>query len=184
MFEIKDGAAGLALTMERDPHPRNPRLVEEPLFGIVTWEAGLGDPHDWPNRAAFRAAVSPKDHAIFPLVRVETGHGPVLMRQQEAREGPAVGYAFASVARICLEFGLDAITPDIRGEVMEDAEARCLGELQAYDDFVRGEVYRYAVVDRRGVVLETGRDLYGEDYARHVAREAFERHLFGVAMGG
>lgn len=184
MFEIKDSDAGLALVMEREPAPRSPRLVEAPLFALVTWKPGLGDPHDWPDRTAFQAAVSAEDHVIFPLVRVDTDRGPVLMRQQEMKDGPAVGYAFASLEAICLRFGLDAIAPEIRDEVMADAEAECLGELQALDDYVRGEVYRYAIVDRRGDVVEARRDLYGQDLARHVAREAFERHLFGVAMDG
>ena len=184
MFEIRDSDAGLALVMDRDPAPRNPRLVEDPLFALVTWQTGLGDPHDWPDRAAFHAAIGVQNHLIFPLVRVETDRGPVLLRQREMKGGRAIGYAFASFEHIRLRFGLDAITPEIRDEVMADAEAQCLGELQALDDYVQGAVYRYAIVDRRGEVLETGRDLYGEDHARHVAKEAFERHLFGVAMDG
>ena len=184
MFEIKDSDAGLALVMDRDPEPRNPRLVEEPLFTLVTWQPGLGDPHGWADRAAFHAAIGPRDHLIFPLVRVETDRGPVLLRQREVKGGLAIGYAFASFEHIRLRFGLDAITPEICDEVMMDAEAQCLGELQALDDYVQGEVYRYAIVDRRGEVLETGRDLYGEDLARHVAREVFDQHLFGVAMDG
>ena len=184
MFEIKDSDAGLALVMDRDPEPRNPRLVEDPLFALVTWQPGLGDPHGWADRAAFLTAIGARDHLIFLLVRVETDRGPVLLRQREMRDGPAIGYAFASFEHIRLRYGLDAITPEIRDEVMMDAEAQCLGELQALDDFTQGEVYRYAIVDRRGEVLETGRDLYGEDLARHVAKEAFERHLFGVAMDG
>ena len=184
MFEIRDSDAGLALVMDRDPEPRNPRLVEDPLFALVTWQPGLGDPHGWADRAAFRAAIGPRDHLIFPLVRVETERGPVLLRQREMRDGPAIGYAFASFEHIRLRFGLDAITPEIRDEVMADAEMLCLGELQALDDFTQGAVYRYAIVDRRGEVLETGRDLYGEDHARHVAREVFDQHLFGVAMDG
>ena len=184
MFEIKDSDAGLALAMERDPQPRNPRLVEAPLFAIVTWDPDLGDPHAWPDRAAFRAAVSAKDHVIFPVVRLDTPKGPVLLRQQEIKDGPAIGYAFASFAHIRLRFGLDAITPDIRDEVMMDAEAECLGELQAYDDYVQGEVYRFAIVDRHGEVVETRRDLYGEEFARHVGKEVFDQHLFGVALDG
>ena len=184
MFEIKDSDAGLALVMDRDPAPRNPRLVEDPLFALVTWQPGLGDPHGWADRAAFRAAIGPRDHLIFPLVRVETERGPVLLRQREMKGGRAVGYALASFTHIAMRFGLDVITPDIHDEVMADAEAQCLGELQALDDYVQGEVYRYAIVDRRGEVVETGRDLYGEDHARHVAREVFDQHLFGVAMDG
>ena len=186
MFEIKDSDAGLALTMDRDPEPRDPRLVEEPFFTVVSWERGLGDPHDWLDPKAFHAAIRPKDHAIFPLVRFETAKGPVLMRKPETSgsDKPVIGYAFASFEQIRLRFGLDVITPEIRDEVMMDAEAECLGELQAVDDYVQGEVYRYTIVDRRLEVIERGRDLYGEDHARHVARTAFEAHLYGVTMDG
>ena len=184
MFTIQDTDAGLALTLERDPSPRDPRLVEEPLFQIVTWDHDLGDPHDWADAEAFHVSIGPAKHVIFPLVRIETPKGPVMLRKAEAKTGPVIGYAFASFERIRLELGLDKITADIRDETMADAEARCLGELQACDDFVQGEVYRYAITDRRGEVVETGRDLYGEDHARHVAREAFDQHLFGVAMDG
>ena len=118
MFEIKDSDAGLALVMDRDPAPRNPRLVEDPLFALVTWQPGLGDLHGWPDRTAFRAAIGARDHLIFPLVRVETERGPVLLRQQEMKDGPAIGYAFASFEHIRLRYGLDAITPEIRDEVM------------------------------------------------------------------
>ena len=184
MFTIQDTDAGLCLTMERDPEPRDPRLVEEPLFQIVTWDPNLGDPHDWADAEAFHASIGPAKHAIFALVRVETPEGPVMLRKIEAGEGRVIGYAFASFERICMELGLDKITVDIRDETMADVEARCLGELQAYDDYVQGEVYRYAITDRRGNVIETGRDLYGEDYARHVAKEMFDAHLMGVAMDG
>lgn len=184
MFSIQDTDAGLALTLERDPNPRDPRLVEDPLFQIVTWDEGLGDPHAWPDPEAFHARIGPSKHVIFPLVRIETPKGPVMLRKIEAGTGCIVGYAFAAFSRIRLELGLDKISADIRDETLADAEARCLAELQAYDDYVQGEVYRYAVVDRSGDVIETGRDLYGEDYARHVAKEVFDQHLFGVAMDG
>ena len=184
MFEIKDSDAGLALTMDRDPEPRDPRLVEEPFFTVITWGCGMGDPHDWADPEAFHAAIRPKHHAIFPLVRVETAKGPVLVRRQEAKDRPVIGYAFASFEQIRLRFGLDVIAPEIRDEVMMDAEAECLGELQAMDDYVQGEVYRYTIVDQRLEVIERGRDLYGEDHARHVAKTAFDAHLYGVAMNG
>ena len=184
MFTIQDATAGLALTLQRDPSPRNPRLVEDPLFQIVTWDRELGDPHDWPDAEAFRAVVNAAKHVLYPVVRIETAKGPVMLRKAEAGAGKVIGYAFASHERICIELGIDRITADIRAETMADVEARCLGELQAYDDYVQGEVFCYAIVDRNGSVIETGRDLYGEEYARHVAEQVFNAHLTGVAMDG
>lgn len=184
MFTIHDNDAGLSLVMERDPAPRNPRLVEESLFTLITWTRDLGDAHTWPDQAKFHAAVRPDTHLIYPLVRVETSNGPILLRQAELKESPAIGYAIASFDALSLHFGLDRLTAAIRDEVIAEAEALCLGELQALDDYTQGEVYRFSILDRNGEVLEIGRDLYGEDLARHMASQAFEAHLFGVKMDG
>lgn len=180
MFEIRDDAAGLAVSLTREPHPRDPRLVEDSLFQIATWDAGgLGDPHDWPSREAFMAAMSPDRTAIFAVVRVESPDGPYLVAAGRDAEAIA-GYAFATHERLCLHHGLEAIGPGNRARVMEDAEYELLGELLAYEDYVGGHVFRYEVRDRVGRLLEARRDLYGEDYARHLAQEAFDRHLVGV----
>ena len=39
MFGIRDDAAGLAVSLTREPRPRDPRLVEDNLFQIATWDA-------------------------------------------------------------------------------------------------------------------------------------------------
>ena len=76
-----------------------------------------------------------------------------------------------------MAFSLDEITPDIRDETVLEAEAICLGELQASDDHVNGQVYRYEIRNQHGECLDRRRDLYGEDHARHIAQTAFKRHL-------
>ena len=184
MFTLRDGDAGLSLHMERDAKPRDPRFVEEPLFALLTWTPGLGDPHDWPNRRVFEDAVRFDTHLVFPLVRVETERGPVLLRQAEIKDCPIVGYAVAPHEAIRLHFGLDRIGSAIRDEVIDEAEAVRLGELQAVEDYVRGDVFRFSILDGDGNVIETQQDLYGEDLARHVAKTAFEAHIFGAAMNG
>lgn len=180
MFEIRDDAAGLAVSLTHEPEPRDPRLVEDPVFRVVTWDAGgLGDPHDWPTREAFMAAMTPERAAIFGVARVTSPRGSYLVCA--GREtGRIVGYAFATFERLCLEMGMDEITTATRAGVVEEAEYTLLGELLAYEQFVGGEVFRYEVRDRWGRVVETRRDLYGEDHARHLAQEAFDRHLVGV----
>lgn len=181
MFEIRDTDAGLSLVLDVEPEPRNPRLVENNVFQIVSWIPGLCDPHDWASPEALLAAMTPDMAAVFPLYRLETKGGPVLVRSYSDADRIA-GYAVATFEQLCLSFGLDEITPAIRDDTMEEAEAVCLGELQAYDDFINGQVYRFEIRNARGACLETRRDLYGEDHARHIAQIAFDQHLYGVAM--
>ena len=121
--------------------------------------------------------------ASFPLRKIGTKNGPVLVRSNSADDEIA-GYAFTTYERLCLAFGLDAITPEILGDTVEEAEAVCLGELQAYDDFISGQVFRYEIMNARGECVEKRRDLYGEDHARHIATTAFDQHLYSAAMDG
>ena len=183
MFQIRDTEAGLSLSLSIDPEPRNPRLVEDNVFHVVSWAAGLGDPHDWPSFDAFHAAVTPDTAVIFPLYRVETGNGPILLMSCSDND-KIEGYAFAIHARLCLQFGLDEITPQILDDVTEEAEALCLGELQASEDFLNGDVYRFEIMNARGECIKKRRDLYGEDYARHIAQEVFAQYLYSAAMDG
>ena len=183
MFEIRDTDAGLSLTLDIDPNPRDPRLVEDSLFHVVTWNLGLGDDHDWASPAAFHAAVTPEIALILPLKTIRTRGGLVLVQSSSDRDA-IVGYAFATWERICLAFGLDEITPATRDDTVIEAQALCLGELQATDDYINGQVYRFAIRNKRGECLETRRDLYGEDHARHIAQTAFDQHLYSVAMDG
>jgi hypothetical protein len=183
MFQINDTDTRLTLTLVKDARPRNPRLVEDNVFHLVTWTRGLGDPHGFLSRKAFLDAFPAETTAIFPVRKMDTARGPVLVRVYSDKERIA-GYAFATFERLCIEFGLECIDAEIRDDTMEEAENICLGELQAYDEFVSGEVYRYEIVDRRGETVETRRDLYGEEYARHLAQQAFDRHMMTVHTGG
>ncbi len=183
MFQIKDTEAGLSLSLGIEPDPRNPRMVDDNLFTVVAWTPGLGDPHEWASPEAFHAAITPDMAAIFPLHRAETSKGPILLRSYSDSDEIA-GYAFATFERLCLAFGLDAITTAILDDTMEEAEATCLGELQAYDDFVSGQVFRYEIMNARGECIEKRRDLYGDEHARHIALTSFDRHLYSVAMDG
>lgn len=183
MFQIRDTDAKLTLTLDVDPNPRDPRLVEDSLFHVVTWNLGLGDDHDWDTPEAFHAAITPEIALIVPLATIRTRGGLVLVQSSTDRDAIA-GYAFSTWGRIRLAFGLDEITPEIRDDTVIEAQALCLGELQATDDFVNGQVYRYRIMNARGECLDRRRDLYGEDHARHIAQTAFDRHLYSVAMDG
>ncbi|WP_375262498.1 hypothetical protein [Palleronia sp.] len=183
MFIITDSDTGLTLSLTVDPKPRNPRLTTDNVFQIVTWSHGLGDPHDWPSRKAFRAAFPAETTAIFPVKKVATRNGFILVRNHSDAE-PVDGYAFATFERLCIAFGLDMITADIRDETIMEAETVCLSELQDYEHFVDGDVCHFEIKNRRGECVEKVRDLYGEGFARHVAQEAFNRHLYSVTMDG
>ncbi|TRD14903.1 hypothetical protein [Palleronia caenipelagi] len=181
MFEIKDTAAGLTVTMIREPEPRNPRMADENLFQIVTWIPDLGDAHDWPNEQAFLASINHEETVMMPLttILIRGRHALVPAYKDTDR---VVGYAFASFESICLFNKMGKITDEVRSRVLENAEYTCLGELSAYEEFIAGDVHMYHVVDKRGELLEEERNICGSEYAMSKAKDAFQRHLYGIQM--
>ncbi len=101
MFQMKDTDAGLSLSLAKDPDPRNPRLVDDNLFMLVTWTENLGDRHAWATRGDFEADITPDMALILPLLKADTENGPVLVRSWAA-EDPVAGFAFATHERLII----------------------------------------------------------------------------------
>ena len=68
------------------------------------------------------------------------------------------------------EYGAKIITPKIR----ELAEQVLLGEVETYDQFLRGEVYCFTITDGDGNMVDTLSGIYGFDYAKEEAMKEVE----------
>lgn len=171
-----DDETGLAMTMAIQSKPRNPRVSENNVFQIVTWTKGLGDPHGWGSRDAFLSHIRTQDHLMYRLRTCDHFRRPTLAVLLDTSV-PTAGYAFAHYDLLRLE--LDA-PGDIGPDEVKRAEEMLLVELLAYEDYIRGHVYSFSIFDRAGTLIETQDNLYGEDYAEHLARTAFDDHRLGL----
>ncbi len=171
-----DDETGLKMTMAIQSKPQNPRVAENNVFQIVTWTKGLGDPHRWGSRDAFLSRILTHDYLMYRLRTCDHFRRPTLAVLRDTSV-PTAGYAFASYDLLRLE--LDA-PGDIGPAEVKRAEEMLLVELLTYEDYIRGHVYEFSVFDRSGTLIETQGNIYGEDYAEHLARTAFDNHRMGI----
>ena len=177
MLQMIDDETGLRMTMAVQSKPRNPRLADNNLFQFVTWTKGLGDVHRFRSHEEFLSLIKTQDHLIYRLRRSECSKRPILAILH-GTEAPTVGYAFAKYDLLRLEF-------DQPGDIGPDEVKRALDllmvELLTYEEYLTGQVYSFTIANQAGTVLETRANLYGEDYAEYVAREAFDNHRMGIS---
>ena len=171
-----DDETGLRMTMAVQSKPQNPRLAENNVFQIVTWTKGLGDTHRWRSQDEFLSCILTHDHLMYRLRTCDHFRRPTLSILRDTNV-PTAGYAFASYDLLRLE--LDA-PGDIGPDEVKRAEDMLLVELLTYEEYIRGQVYAFSLFDRSGTVIETQDNIYGEDYAEHLARTAFDNHRMGI----
>ena len=176
MLQMVDKDTGLMMTMEVQSKPQNPRLAENNLFQLVTWTKGLGDTHTWRTRESFLSSIKTQDHLIYRLRKGERSRRPTLA-VLHGTEAPVIGYAFAHYDLLRLEFDQPG---DIGPEEVKRALDLLMVELLTYEEYIAGQVYRFTIANQAGVVLETRDNIYGEDYAEHLAQKAFDTHRLGV----
>ncbi len=176
---MNDKDTGLTMTMAAQSKPKNPRVSENNLFEIVTWTPGLGDPHKWRSRDHFLSSIKTQDYLIYRLRKCDDERREALAVLQ-GTDRPVAGYAFASYDLLRLEFGVEG---DIGPEEVKRAENMLLVELLTYEEYITGRVYSFKIVNRAGVVIERQGDIYGEDYAEHLAQTAFETHRITIGAG-
>jgi hypothetical protein len=80
-----------------------------------------------------------------------------------------VGYIYATPETIRKEYG------DLSKESVDKARQRLQSEVEVYDQFIRGDVYGYRVLDSEGEEIDSLWSIYGLDEARKMARECVER---------
>ena len=171
-----DKDTGLTMTMDVQANPRNPRLEENNLFQIVTWTKGLGDVHTWRSNDEFLSCIKTQDHLIYRLRNGERSRRPTLALLH-GTEAPVIGYAFAHYDLLRLEFDQPG---DIGPHEVKRALDQLMVELLTYEEYIAGQVYSFTVTDKVGMVLERRENIYGEDWAEHLAKEAFDTHRLGV----
>jgi hypothetical protein len=151
-----------------DESPINPRDGDN-LGTMVCWHRRyvLGDAHDYRTPAAFAYEITPDNALLLPLYLLD--HSGLAIRTSASSfraSDPAgwdwgqVGYIFVMKAAIREMHGVQRISNRLHNRVLD-----CLrGEVQAYDQYLRGDVYGYILTDRiTGEVLDSCWGFYGDN---------------------
>lgn len=83
-----------------------------------------------------------------------------------------VGWIFATTEDICKEYNCKRVNPAIRRRV----EQILGGEIENYDQHIRGEVYRYVLFDKTGNEVDACWGIYGFDYVKEEVNSLIDWH--------
>lgn len=87
-----------------------------------------------------------------------------------------VGYIYVTPGEVRKAYGVKRISRRVREAVV----AALVGEVAAYDQYLRGEVYGYTIRDDEGEVVDSCGGLFGYDYATEEAERACAPYLWEV----
>lgn len=196
--------AGITMKLHHDTDPESPREWDN-LGTMVCWHRDyrLGDAYGKRGKLPFDPAryspdeyiralaadivnaadadAIPDEHIarilakhleILPLYLYD--HSGITMRTSAFScpwDSGQVGYIYATRAEIIKEYGDDS--PASR----ERARKCMVSEVEAYDQYLTGDVYGYTIEDAAGDTLDSCWGFFGYDYAMQEATEAFEHHV-------
>ena len=171
-----DDETGLKMTMAVQSKPQNPRVAESNVFQIVTWTKGLGDR---PQVEQPRSFPVPHPDARSPDLPAAD------LRTSGARRSPSCATPACprsgTPSRPTTSSGWNSTPPATSAPRRSSAPRTCcIVELLTYEDYITGHVYSFSIFDRSGTVIETQGNIYGEDYAEHLATTAFTNHRLGI----
>lgn len=84
-----------------------------------------------------------------------------------------VGWIFATTEDICKEYNCKQVNPAIRRRV----EQILVGEIETYDQYIRGEVYGYELFDKTGNEIDSCWGFYGFDYIKEEVNSLIAWHI-------
>jgi len=168
---------GYTIEIYPDLDPTNPRDWDN-LGTMVCFHPRyeLGDPHNYTPEELI-ALIKSGDYLCLPLYLFD--HSGLAMSTDANRfavwdsagwDWGQVGYIIVSKEKIRKEYNCKRITRKIREKVLNALRA----EVQAYDAFLRGEVYGYTIIDPHGEPIDSCWGFLGDpeesgllDYAKN-----------------
>ena len=172
---------GYTIEVYHDDCPDDPRDWDN-LGTMVCWHSryDLGDEQprydarEWYNEEIDGIAV------ILPLYLYD--HSGIGMSTSNSRypfncrwDSGQVGWIYATKEKVRREYGLQRISKKALGRAREVLRI----EVEVYNDYISGQTYCYAVMDREGEVVDSCGGFYalGWDYMLECARDAIDCHI-------
>jgi len=180
--------AGLKVRIEYDPmaHEINPRTEWDNFGTMVCFHKryDLGDKHDWKSDhyngwdEVYKMLVDEADAAVIrPLYMFDHGGltvsmGKTLFQQVDADgwDWGQIGFIYITRQKLLAEFSRVRITDKLVERVVEIFQ----GEVETYDQYLRGEAYAFMVGDDDDDCLETCCGFYTVEHCKEEAESTAE----------
>lgn len=172
---------GLTISIETDDDPESPRDWDN-LGKLICFHKryDLGDKHNL-RHEDFRGWAELEQHlrrelgavVVLPLYLYD--HSGITISTTPFNcpwDSGQIGFAYVTRETILKEYAAKSVTKALLAKV----EKGLRGEVETYDQYLRGEVYGYTVTDRTGEQLDSCWGFYGSDYCLAQAKEAADTY--------
>lgn len=177
---------GYEVTIDYDEYPGDTPRDWDNLGIMVCWHSryNLGDSHDYADPQAFIhdlsglyqdehtdyltedqlercGRIADENNVILPLYLYD--HSGITMNTSGFYcpwDSGQVGYIYISNEAIRKEYEVKRISPQLREKVIK----YLTGEVETYDQFIRGDVYCYCIEDADGEHLDSCCGFYGTEH--------------------
>ncbi len=128
----------------------------------------LGDKHDYDTKdysgwEEVKQAIIRKENpaVILPLYMYD--HSGITIKTTpfgDRWDSGQIGFVFATKEAVRKEYGIKRVGK----KHIEQATATLLNEVEVYDQYIRGDVYRFEILDEKDEQLDSCGGFYGDDY--------------------
>ncbi len=160
-----------------DEYPENPREQYDPLGKMLCFSQRyiLGDEHDlhtygFESWDALEDYLRREDGAIVTLPLYLYDHSGLAMNTTGYAcpwDSGRVGVVYATREAVCEAFGCKEPSP----EDLVRAKRILVAEVQEYDDYLRGDVYWFKLMDADGNEIDCCHGFYGESGIEAILEE-------------
>jgi hypothetical protein len=146
---------GCTITIEVDPKPVNPREKDN-LGTIVCFYQGqdLGDCHVFDSPAEVVAHIKETKAVSLPI------YSELPCPVFNGWDTKQLGVIFSEAYRIYKEFNVKKVSQKVRKQVVD----LLTEELHTYDNFLRGDIYRFKIIKKGVEAVKGPKCYYGKDF--------------------
>lgn len=148
-----------------DDNPESPRSWDN-MGKMVCWHRRytLGDKHDFSDGDDFKNSIDPDKNLILPLRLYD--HSGISMSTSSSYpyndrwDSGQVGWIYVSKKDLLANYGGKRVTAKLREKGLEHLR----NEVSIYDQYLRGDVYGFKVLDKEGNDIDSCWGFYGTDW--------------------
>jgi hypothetical protein len=172
---------GFKIEIEQDDSPESPR--EWGNMGKMICFHGryqLGDKDhgydhsDYSGWDEMKEALEKKATVVLPVYLYDHSGLAISITPFSCRwDSGQIGFIIATREDICTNFSVKRVTKRIR----EDVRKSLKGEIEAYGQYLSGDVWQYSIEDKDGNHIDSCCGMYGREYCEQAAKEACPKSL-------
>jgi len=166
---------GLTIEIHNDHNPQNPRKEWDNLGTFAffhrdfTNESDL-NPGDYNSFTEMQEYIEKTMKAICVPVYIYDHSGQTIATTPFScpLDSGQLGFAFITREKVREEYGWKRITQ----KRLEQIEGYLTGEVETYDQYIRGDVFGYVIKDGEGEELDSHGEFYGDEYCLKEAKRS------------